>query len=89
MSARRWLAIAAYIPLVAALGWMTAVCLLLLLRREPAGLYAVPYGLGAAWMTARAARLKRPREEDEDPPTLEIALALTADALLAGVLAVV
>lgn len=89
MSARRWLAIAAYTPLIVALGWLTAVCLLLLLRREPAGLYAVPYGLGAAWLTVRAARLRREGGEEDEPSSLEIGLAFAADALLAGVLAMV
>lgn len=88
MSARRWLAVAAYIPLIAALGFLAALCLLLLLRREPAGFYAVPYGLGATLLALRASRLQKGGEEGaEEPPALETGLAVAADLLLAAVVA--
>ena len=85
MSPRRWLTVAGYIPLIGVLGWLTVLCLLLLLHRETAGLYGIPYGLAGGLLARRTMSVYN-GEIEEDPPAWEPALTIAADALLLVIL---
>ncbi len=73
-----------YLPVLGAVAVLIWQCLFLLVRLQPAGLLAAPYG-AVLWLVGRRA-LRALRDKD-GRPWLDLALTLVADALIAVLLA--
>ena len=86
MGARRALAVGLYMPLILGLLALTAFTGALLLRRQAAGLYAVPYALAALALGNRAHRIGN-GEVPEEQLKWDLVLTCAADILLAVIIA--
>ena len=83
MAPLRVVVFALYVPVLGAVVVPVWQCLFLLVRLQPAGLLAVPYG-AALWLVGRRA-LRVLRDPGADPRP-DLVLTLAADALIAVLL---
>lgn len=86
MAPRRALAVGLYMPLILGLLALAAFTAALLLRRQAAGFYAVPYALAALALGNRVQRIGN-GEVPEEQLKWDLALSSTADILLAVIVA--
>lgn len=86
MSARRALAVGLYMPLILGLLALAAFTGALLLRRQPAGLYGIPYALAALALGNRVHRIGNGEVPDEQLKW-DLLLTTAADILLAVIVA--